>query len=139
MNFKSNKIEDVDVNLTPLIDVVFLLLIFFMITTTFDRYSELRIDLPDATAKSAEQAMKPLDISIDIQGHYYLNGNALVDSSQETLYAAISKAIDGQENKPVVIRADARTPHQSVVTAMDTAARLGITRLSIATSRTETK
>lgn len=135
MKFRFIATEEVDVNLTPLIDVVFLLLIFFMVTTTFDRRSELKLNLPEASAEPQKAPDKLIELAIDTEGRYYVNGRALVNNQAQTLIAALRKAIEGHEGLPMVMRADARTPYQAVVTAMDSAARLGITRLSIATKQ----
>lgn len=137
MNFQTERNEDVDVNLTPLIDVVFLLLIFFMITTTFNRHAELKVDLPESSASAEQPSEAPLELVIDAQGRYFVNGRAVVNTQARTLAGAISRAMDGRKEKAMIIRADARTPHQSVVTAMDTAANLGLTRLSIATTKVD--
>ena len=135
MRFRERATEEVDINLTPLIDVVFLLLIFFMVTTTFNRQAALKVDLPEATAAALEQPDDRLELVIDREGRYYLNGSPLVNTQAKTLVAALRQAAQGRTELPMVIRADARTPHQAVVTAMDSAARIGLTRLSIATSK----
>jgi len=126
--------DKVEINLTPLIDVVFLLLIFFMVTTTFNRHAELKIELPEASVEPIEQDHELLELVIDAQGRYYLNGKILVNSQKKTLLAALRKNANFSNDMPMMIRADARTPHQSVITAMDAAATLGLTRLSIATT-----
>lgn len=135
MNFRSGKSPEVDINLTSLIDVVFLLLIFFMVTTTFDRHAELKVDLPEASATEEQQRPRQIDLVIDAQGRYYLDGRELVNTKPETVYKALQEASGGERDLPLVIRADGRTPHQAVVTAMDAAGRLGLTRLSIATTK----
>lgn len=135
MKFRFIATEEVDINLTPLIDVVFLLLIFFMVTTTFDQRSELKLNLPEASAEPQKAPDKLIELAIDTEGRYYVNGRALVNNQAQTLIVALRKTIEGHEELPMVVRADARTPYQAVVTAMDSAARLGITRLSIATKQ----
>jgi biopolymer transport protein ExbD len=138
MNLRpDHKEESVEVNLTPLIDVVFLLLIFFMVTTTFDRHARLKVSLPESSAKTTQQQKEPLILSIDVKGNYFLNDRQLVNRQLDTLKQALQKTI-GQDKKDykdvaLVLRADANTPHQSVVRAMDAASQLGLTRLSIAT------
>ncbi|OOG24532.1 biopolymer transporter ExbD [Thioalkalivibrio denitrificans] len=134
MNFRPRQSEDVGINLTPLIDVVFLMLIFFMVSTTFERHAELQIDLPRAETAQEEQRREIIELAIDAQGRYFVNGQELVNTRPETLRAALTQVSDGDTSLPLIIRADANTPHQSVVTAMDVAARLGIARLSIATT-----
>lgn len=135
MNFRPRRSEEPEVNLTSLIDVVFLLLIFFMVTTTFQRTSELKIDLPKASATQEESKPRSIELVIDAQGRYYLDGRELVNTQAETVLKALQAAAAGQKDVPLVIRADAMTPHQAVVTAMDAAGRAGLSRLSIATTR----
>jgi biopolymer transport protein ExbD len=137
MKFQPRPVRDVDVNLTPLIDVVFLLLIFFMVTTTFERHAELKIDLPEASTEPLAGESKDLELVIDAQGRYYLDGKELVNTRAETVYQALQEAIADNTETPLIIRADAMTPHQAVVTAMDAAGRLGINRMSIATTPSE--
>lgn len=134
MNFRPDRKEDnVEVNLTPLIDVVFLLLIFFMVSTTFDRHASLKVQLPEASAKMEQKQEDPLVLSIDASGKYYINDRQVVNTTLETLKIALRKSIGDRKDVALVLRADAKTPHQSVVRAMDAASQLGLTRLSIAT------
>ncbi len=125
--------ESVEVNLTPLIDVVFLLLIFFMVSTTFDRHAKLKVQLPEAEAKTQQQVKDPVVLSIDAKGRYYINDRQVVNTQLNTLKAALQKTIGVNPDMTLLLRADGRTPHQSVVRAMDAASQLGITKLSIAT------
>ena len=136
MNLRpGHKEESVEVNLTPLIDVVFLLLIFFMVSTTFDRHAKLKVSLPESSVKASQQQNDPLVLSIDVKGNYFINDRQVVNKSLDTLKQAIQKTIGDKALKDValVLRADANTPHQFVVRAMDAASQLGLTRLSIAT------
>ncbi len=138
MNLRpGHKEETVEVNLTPLIDVVFLLLIFFMVSTTFDRHAKLNVSLPEASAKAAQQQSQPLILSIDAKGNYFLNDRQIINTQLDTLKQALVKTIGADmeniEDIALVLRADANTPHQSVVRAMDAASQLGLTKLSIAT------
>ena len=133
MRFARRVRQEVDINLTPLIDVVFLLLIFFMVSTTFTKESHLSIDLPEATAQSSRAADLQIEISITKNGDYAINGVALVNNKQETLSSAIEKVSEGDNAIPMIITADSATPHQSVVTALDVAGQLGFTQLSITT------
>lgn len=127
--------EDPQLNLTPLLDVVFLLLIFFMVTTTFQKESQLQIRIPEAAEAPQAAEVERLELIIDAEGNYYLGQQEVVNTRPETLKSAIIKAIGESRELPVVIRADARTPHQSVVTAMDVLGQLGFVNLSIATIR----
>lgn len=121
------------VNLTPLIDVVFLLLIFFMVSTTFTRETQLSIDLPEATGKLAQAAELQVEILIGEDGTYRVNGQRLVDTQMRTLQAAIYKVSSGDTTLPLIITADAQAAHQSVVRAMDAAGQMGFVHLSITT------
>lgn len=122
-------------NLTPLIDVVFLLLIFFMVSTTFTKETHLSLDLPEATGEEQEIKVKQIEIIIDVSGQYVINGKSLVSSKLETIIVALKKVSEGNIEMPLVITADANTPHQSVITAMDAAGQLGFSRLSLSTKR----
>ncbi len=132
MKFRRQAREELSVNLTPLIDVVFLLLIFFMVSTTFTRESELSIDLPEATGTLRAQEEQEIIVQIDERGQYRVNGRALVDGSTRTLQAAIYEVSEGDTSLPMTISADAQAAHESVVRAMDAAGQMGFTRLSIA-------
>jgi biopolymer transport protein ExbD len=134
MNLRPDRSDErVDVNLTPLIDVVFLLLIFFMVSTTFDRHAKLKVELPEASAKTEQQREDPIVISIDAKGNYFIDDRQVVNTQLETLKIALQKTVADKKDVSLVLRADAKTPHQSVVRAMDAASQLGLTRLSIAT------
>lgn len=122
-------------NLTPLIDVVFLLLIFFMVSTTFTKETHLSLDLPEATGEEQEVKVKQIEIIIDVSGQYVINGRSLVSSKLETIIAALKKVSEGDIEMPLVITADANTPHQAVITAMDAAGQLGFSKLSLSTKR----
>ncbi len=135
MNFSRAETDRLEVNLTPLIDVVFLLLIFFMVTTTFNQQAELRVDLPEASTEEQSLDVIPIEITIDPTGMYFVNGTNLVNNEAKTLMQSLQKIVSDDKDRGVIIRADAATPHQAVITAMDTVARLGITKLSIATSK----
>ena len=132
MKFRRQSREELNVNLTPLIDVVFLLLIFFMVSTTFTRETQLSVDLPEATGLMRDEVEKQVEILIDEAGNYRVNGRALVDTSMRTLQAAVYKVSEGDTTLPLVISADAQAAHESVVRAMDAAGQMGFSRLSIA-------
>ena len=139
MNLRPNRRDDIDLNMTPLIDVVFLLLIFFMVSTTFEKQARLKVTLPEASAQAIQNKDDPVVIGIDSKGRYYINDRQLVNSQLDTLKKALSKTVGSNTDIPLVLRADAKTPHQSVVMAMDAAAQLGLTRLSIATLESSTQ
>jgi biopolymer transport protein ExbD len=133
LKFRRQQLEDVSVNLTPLIDVVFLLLIFFMVSTTFTKETHLSIDLPEATGETSADETDQIEILISEEGEYTLNARQLVDTHVETLKRAIRKESGGDTSLPMVITADAQTPHESVVRAMDAAGQMGFIHLSITT------
>ncbi len=135
MKFTShNAEEEVGINLTPLIDVVFLLLIFFMVSTTFDTTSQLKIKLPEASQQKITKAPNELNILIDSKGRFFLNSRELSSQKSAALLAAIQRVLQGAD-RPVIIQSDAESPVQSLVTAMDVVGRLGLTQVSIATTR----
>jgi len=135
VNFKRPLPEDLELNLTPLIDVVFLLLIFFMVSTTFQKESEISLQLPRASDSAVPDVADTVEVVINAAGTFYLNDRELVQDDVVTLQNALYEMSGGDRDMPLTIRADAQTPHQSVVTVMDAAARLGMLRMSIATSR----
>jgi biopolymer transport protein ExbD len=133
LNFRRQRAEEVSVNLTPLIDVVFLLLIFFMVSTTFTRETQLSIDLPEATGQARDTRDNEIELLIDEAGQIRVNGQGLVDDRMRTLQAAIYKISAGDTALPMMITADAQTPHYAVVRAMDAAGQMGFVHLSITT------
>ena len=135
MNFRTTRREELELNITPLIDIVFLLLIFFMVSTTFQKESQLRVQLPEATQQAQTDPAEPLQIVISAEGQYAIGGRELSDNSLPTLIEALRQVAGDDRERPLVVRADARTPHQAVVRAMDAASRLGLRNLSIATAR----
>lgn len=137
MKFQRQQSDEINVNLTPLIDVVFLLLIFFMVSTTFTRETQLEVDLPQADNSAELNAERPFEVVITAEGEYRVNGEGLVNSQARTLRMALSKVSEGRLDSPLIISADARTPHQAVVTAMDVAGALGFSKLSITTRQSE--
>lgn len=132
MNFPRPQSEEIAINLTPLIDVVFLLLIFFMVSTTFTKEAQLKVDLPQATTDQVAQ-VEMLEVIIKADGSFAINDKALVNAQPKTLRAALLKESDGDLTTPLKISADASTPHQAVITAMDVAANLGFSQLSLTT------
>ncbi len=127
--------DDVSINLTPLIDVVFLLLIFFMVSTTFKDKAELAITLPESSGAAQAQKSQPIEIRISKSGEYAVNGTGLSNGRMETVKTALSEASRGDTKKPLVITADADASYQSVVRAMDAAGQLGFVNLSMTTKR----
>lgn len=137
MKFQRKQKSEVGLDLTPLIDVVFILLLFFILTTTFVRDSRLHINLPEANGQVLEQSELHIEVVVTSNGDYRVNGQQLINTSIDTLMRAISDIANGDNTTPITITADAATTHQSVVTAMDAVARLGFSRLNIATQQAE--
>lgn len=137
MKFRRRSVLDNGINITPLIDVVFLLLIFFMVSTTFTKETHLVIDLPEATGKPAESLPDNIEILVASDGSYSVNGMALINRQPETLISALRQLEDVDKTMPLVIAADAESSHQAVVTAMDAAGRAGFIHLSITTQLPE--
>jgi len=133
VQFKRQNKAAVSVDLTPLIDVVFLLLIFFMVSTTFTKETHLSLNLPEATGEEKTDLPKQIEILIDANGQYVINGRSLVSTTIETVMAALKEVSAGDVKVPLVITADATTPHQAVITAMDAAGQLGFAQLSLTT------
>lgn len=131
MNFKRQRKEELSLNLTPLIDIVFLLLIFFMVSTTFTKENHMSINLPEADGEVSDAPKKMVEVVIDRDGQYSINGKALISNKLITVKQAIEKVSEGDRSLPFIITADAATPHESVVRAMDAAGQLGFSRLSI--------
>ena len=125
--------EDPEINLINFIDVLLVLLIFFMVSTTFNQEGRVKVQLPQASAIPQQRgAHEPLVITVTAEGGYRVNERSLINSSPDTLRAALLKQA-GSDRGPLTIRADARSTHQAVVTAMDVAGRLGFAQLNIAT------
>jgi len=133
VKFRIRRRRAPEINLTSLIDVVFLLLIFFMVSTTFDKIGRLKVDLPRADV-AAEQEGKPdqITVVVDAQGHYYVNDQELINTAIETVKRALEKEAGERRDLPLVISADGKAPHQSVITVMDAASQLGMTRMAFA-------
>jgi biopolymer transport protein ExbD len=133
VNLRPRHHEDPEINLISLIDVLLVLLIFFMVSTTFQQEGRVKVQLPQASQIPLPRGShEPLVITITAEGGYRVNERALINASPDTLRAALIKEA-GTERGPLTIRADARTTHQAVVTAMDVAGKLGFAQLNIAT------
>jgi biopolymer transport protein ExbD len=134
VKFQPRRAEEPDLNMTSLIDVVLLLLIFFMLSTRFIDEGRLHIRLPEAgIAPDASSQRESIEITVTAEGGYRVNGRPTINNSPETLAAALAKVAQGNRAMPVTIRADARAQHQWVVTAMDVAGRAGYRQINIAT------
>ncbi len=133
MQFKRQPKNEDQINLTPLIDVVFLLLIFFMVSTTFTKETHLTIDLPEAQGEPSQDQPKQLEILVNADGSYAVNDQPLLNNTLETLKKALQTTAGDSRDLPLVITADANSTHQSVVRAMDAAGQLGFVHLSMTT------
>ena len=137
MNFKPQKNDEVNLDITPLIDVVFLLLIFFMVSTTFEHNAEINITLPESTDEISKAKPDAVNIGIDAQGNIYINERPLLNAQLRTIMDALSEAVVGFDEPPVIISADAQASHQSVIKVMDAARQIGLIRITFATLKFE--
>ena len=137
MNLRSPRKDELDVNITPLIDVVFLLLIFFMVSTTFERESEFEITLPEASIDAPVKKDITIEVTINAEGIYFVNGQRVVNTQLNTLKQAMVKVAKGESDPPIILSADANATHQAVVKVMDAARQLGFVHLSFATTQTD--
>ena len=133
MNFRPERKEELELNITPLVDVVFLLLIFFMVSTTFERKSEINISLPNSTEVMKEVNTDILTVAIDAQERIYINDVPLVNSQLSTIREVLSQNVDGKNEPMIVISADAKATHQIVVKVLDAARQLSLTRITFST------
>jgi len=136
MKLSAGNLEEPDVNLTPMIDVVFLLLLFFMVSTSFIRESSLKVDLPQATGQALPEQEQSIDIVINADGQFLINEVTLESPSLEQLSAHLKQAVGDNVDPHIIISADANAEYQNIVTAMDTAQQLGYSRLTLATRQT---
>lgn len=138
MNLSPQRSEDPDVNLTPMIDVVFLLLLFFMVSTSFIRESSLKVNLPEATGEAMLEQEQPVDIIIQADGQFLINGEALPVVTRDTLKNVLKSVVGDNRDPHIIISADADAQYQHIVTAMDTAQQMGYTKLTLATRQSRT-
>jgi biopolymer transport protein ExbD len=144
MKFRRKKREKVDITLISMIDVLFVLLLFFMVSTTFNRHTEVKIKLPEASGAEAENHPKNVTVIIDAKGDYYLTGSddqsrKLPDQSRETLMRELPRLAAQAKDIPFIISADAKTPHQSVMTVLDVAGQVGFSHITFATQEPKTE
>lgn len=136
MNLRPRRVEDPEINLVSLIDVVLMMVVFFMLSSSLVDEGRIRVHLPQARdVPTGKPPVEPLVISVTQQGSYLVNGHELINSSPDTLRAALLKEAGTDRTMRVTLRADARSTHQSVITAMDVLGRLGFVELNIATVR----
>jgi biopolymer transport protein ExbD len=130
----SRREEDFEINVISLIDVMLTLLMFFVMTTTFVQHSSMKVTLPEASSSEQSRDEQNLTIIIDAEGRFYIDNNEVLNPGIETLKDAITRIAGDDRTRAVILRADARSQHQSVITAMDALAQLGFDRLSLATT-----
>jgi len=133
VKFPRPRQEEISVNLTPLIDVVFLLLIFFMVSTTFTRETQLSLTLPEAQGTPPESSPQAVEILVSPLGEYLINGEKLSDNSEQGLRSALLRLGQEKASLPMIITADANASYQAVVRVMDVAGQLGFDKLSLTT------
>lgn len=126
--------DEPEINLVPLIDVILILIIFFVVTTTFDARSVLKLQLPQANGEPSEASTKALSVLVNAEGRYFVQDREALRTDLESLKRTIAEVAGDDRKRPVLLRADARTPHQSVVTALDALGQLGFRQISIATA-----
>ncbi len=135
MKLRSRQWEDPEFNLISLVDVVLMLLVFFMMTTHFIQNTSLTVELPTASVAPSPQPLAGVEVTIDAQDHYYINQKAVSGTSPDAVRAAILAVAGERRDLPIILRADARSSNQSVVTVMDVAGGLGFTQLQILTTK----
>ena len=137
MNFqRGRRRDDPEINLIPLIDVLLVILIFLMVTTTYARFAELKINLPTSGAEQTQNKPRQVEVAVDVSGNYQINNTPLALASIDALADAMKRAAGSEPEPVVVINADARTSHQSVINVMEAARRVGISRITFATQTT---
>jgi biopolymer transport protein ExbD len=134
MNFRRGRREDYpEINLIPFIDILLVIVIFLAVTTTYARFAELKINLPTSSAAQTPNPPKQIEVAVAENGRYQIDNTAVGEASVDELTAALKRAANGQSEPVVVINADARTTHQSVINVMEAARRAGLTRITFAT------
>ena len=131
MNLRPHKKDPIELNLTPLIDVVFLLLIFFMVSTTFDKDSRIKVELPTAATQDEKvEAEEVLDITVDSKGRFYVNQKEVINTNAEILQRAIEKDVGTDRDMPVIITVDAQAPFQAAFKVMDVTSKMGFVNMT---------
>ena len=131
---RNRAMDEPEINLVPLIDVLFCLILFLVVTTSFNQRSVMKLQLPNAQTNAQVSANEALVVLIDAEGKFFVGNNEVLKPDVQSLKETISQVAGNNRDQPVILRADARTPHQSVVTAMDALGQLGFVKLSIATT-----
>ena len=137
MRIGATRQDDFEINVISLIDVMLTLLMFFVMTTTFVQHSAMKVTLPESSETTQDAPREPLVVMIGSDSRYYVDNNEVLNPGVDTLKEAITQVAGDNRDRPVILRADAMTPHQAVVTAMDALGQLGFSHLSIATVRSK--
>ena len=135
MKFRRRQSEEPEINLIPIIDVLLVVLIFLMLSTTYSKFTELQLTLPTADAQQLKDRPAEIIVAISADGRYAIDRNAVEGRSVDLLTAALLQAAQGKQEPVVIVSADAATPHQAVVNAMDAARRANLTRLTFAANK----
>lgn len=133
MKFKRSQVEDIQINLTPMIDCLLFILVFLLLSTTFNQQSRLNLTLPDAQGVPPKQYDQKIEVMVDSSGHYAVNGQALSSKEVADLSAAIKQVAEDRRDLMFIIAADAKATHQDVTRVMDTAGQLGFVNVNIST------
>lgn len=136
MNFRKARPEEPEINLIPFIDVLLVVLIFLMLSTTYAKFTELQVTLPTADAEPSRERAREITVAVSADGRYSVNGDAVDGRSVELLTMALSRQAEGRNDMPVIVSADATSAHQSVINVMDAARRAGLVRITFAAQRT---
>ena len=134
MSVGGERPDEPEINLIPLIDVLFCLILFLVLTTSFNQRAALKLQLPQAQAGIVPDERPPLIVIVDVEGRFFVGNTEVPRRDVESLKRVVAQAAGSDRTRPIVLRADGRTPHQSVITAMDALGQLGFTKLSIATT-----
>ncbi|WP_312707147.1 biopolymer transporter ExbD [Stenotrophomonas sp.] len=126
--------DEPHIDLVPLIDVILVLIIFFVVTTTFDARSTLQVQLPTASDQQNPEPPRSLSVLINAEGRYFINDQEVLRSDVESVKQTLAAVAGSDRSQTVLLRADARTPYQAVVTAQDALGQLGFRRIAIATA-----
>jgi biopolymer transport protein ExbD len=134
MGFKrKSRLEDPEINFIPLIDVLLVIIIFLIVSTTFSKFSELKINLPTADANPVEEKLLPINVTVNKEGQYAINEEILPQNSIDSIEKRLIQVAGNAKDLPVIINADAETPHQSVVNIMEASRRAGLTKITFST------
>ena len=144
MKFRHKKRDKLDITLISMIDVLFVLLLFFMVSTTFNRNTQVKVSLPEANGAEAEQSPKMVTLTITANGVYFLKGedgvsHELVNQQIETLKQELQKLVEHSKDQPFIINADGKTPHQAVITALEAAGDVGFNHITFAALHSKSK